>query len=157
MDNNKNNNIIKVASVFSGIGSFEHSLLKNDIKYEIVFACDIDKNCKKNYMCNYKIKQSQWYNDINEIDGNKYKNELDLKDKVYKANETADCPNGTRGRMAVIEVFDMTDELEAIILSNPSEAEITRIVRSQGMLTMKEDAIIKSMHQEVPFEDVNML
>jgi len=87
----------------------------------------------------------------------KYKNEINFTDKVYKASETTDCPNGTRGRIAVIEVFDMTEELEAIILKNPAEAEITRIVRSQGMLTMKEDAIIKSMHQIIPFEEVNML
>ncbi|MCX6702237.1 MAG: GspE/PulE family protein [Candidatus Zambryskibacteria bacterium] len=87
----------------------------------------------------------------------KYKNEIDFTDKVYKTSETADCPNGTRGRMAVIEVFKMTDELEDVILKNPIESEITKVVRSQGMLTMKEDAIIKTMHQIIPFEEVNVL
>lgn len=87
----------------------------------------------------------------------KFKADLDLKDRVYKASETADCPNGTRGRMAVIEVFDMTEELEQVILKDASETQITKVVRSQGMLTMKEDAIIKSMHQIIPFEEVNML
>lgn len=86
-----------------------------------------------------------------------YLDEIDFRDKVYKASQSADCPNGTRGRMAVIEVFEMTPELEAVILKDPTELEITKIARSKGMLTMKEDAIIKSMHQEVPFEEVNML
>ncbi len=38
-----------------------------------------------------------------------------------------------------------------------NEIEIGKIVRSRGMITMKEDAIIKSMNQRIPFEEVNML
>jgi type IV pilus assembly protein PilB len=87
----------------------------------------------------------------------KYKNEVDFKGQVYKAKPTADCPNGVRGRVAVIEVFDMNEELESVILKNPVEQEITKIVRAHGMLTMKEDAIIKTMHQQIPFEQVNVL
>lgn len=86
-----------------------------------------------------------------------FKKGLDFTDKVYKASETADCPNGTRGRIAVVEVFKMTDELEEVILKNPIELEITKVVRGQGMLTMKEDAILKTMHRVIPFEEVNVL
>ncbi|HEY4509205.1 MAG TPA: GspE/PulE family protein [Candidatus Paceibacterota bacterium] len=87
----------------------------------------------------------------------KYKDEIAFHDKVYKANVTADCPNGTRGRVAVIEVFEMDADLEAVILKDPTELEITRVTREKGMLTMKQDAIIKSMNRIVPFEEVNML
>ncbi len=87
----------------------------------------------------------------------KYLDEIDFRDAVYKAVPTADCPSGTRGRMAVIEVLDMDKELEEVILKNPVESEIVRVARAKGMLTMKEDAIIKSMHKLVPFEEVNML
>ena len=59
--------------------------------------------------------------------------------------------------MAVMEVFKMTNELEEIILKSPVESEIAKVIRSQGMLTMKEDAIIKTMHRIVPFEAVNEL
>ena len=87
----------------------------------------------------------------------KYLDELDLTDKVYKAGESADCPNGTRGRMAVMEVMEMDKDLEQLILKNQDELELTKLVRSKGMLTMKEDAIIKAMHQMIPFEEANML
>ncbi len=87
----------------------------------------------------------------------KYIDELEFTDKVYKAAESPDCPNGTRGRVAVMEVFEMDPELEAVILKNPTELDITKIVRGKGMLTMKEDAIIKAMHQVIPFEEVNIL
>ena len=87
----------------------------------------------------------------------KYKDEIDFTDTVYKVSSSAECPNGTRGRMAVMEVFDMNEELESAILKSPTESEISKVVRSQGMLTMKEDAIIKSMHRLIPFEQVNTL
>ncbi|MEI6843412.1 MAG: ATPase, T2SS/T4P/T4SS family [bacterium] len=87
----------------------------------------------------------------------KFRDELPLKDKVYEAVSTNDCPNGTRGRVAVLEVLEMTKEIEAVILKSPTELEITKIARSMGMLTMKEDAIIKAMNREIPFEEVNTL
>ncbi|MEQ1500366.1 MAG: GspE/PulE family protein, partial [Parcubacteria group bacterium] len=84
-----------------------------------------------------------------------YIDEIDFTDKVYKAGETAECPNGTRGRVAVIEVMEMDKDIEAAVLRNATELEIAKISRSKGMLTMKEDAIIKAMHQVIPFEEVN--
>jgi type IV pilus assembly protein PilB len=87
----------------------------------------------------------------------KYKDELDLKNYVYKAQPTSECPTGTRGRMAVIEVMEITDEVEQIILNNPVESELAKAARNSGMLTMKEDAILKTMQGQIPFEEVNML
>jgi len=72
-------------------------------------------------------------------------------------NQTADCPSGTRGRIAAFEMFDMNLELEKAILANKSEDDLYKIVRKGGMLTMKEDAIIKSAQGTVPFEEVNTL
>ncbi len=86
-----------------------------------------------------------------------YIDQIDFTDKVYKTGSTSDCPNGTRGRIAVMEMVEMDKDLEAVILKNPTDAEIRKIARAKGMTTMKEDAILKSMHQIVPFEEVNML
>ena len=87
----------------------------------------------------------------------KYIDEIDFTDKVYKASPTADCPNGTRGRIAVIEVLEMGTDIEEVILKNASELDIAKVARRKGMLTMKEDAIIKAMHQIISFEEVNNL
>jgi type II secretory ATPase GspE/PulE/Tfp pilus assembly ATPase PilB-like protein len=59
--------------------------------------------------------------------------------------------------MAVFEVLEMNKELENVILANPVETEIAKIARKNGMLTMKEDAIIKSSQKLIPFSEVNML
>ncbi len=86
-----------------------------------------------------------------------YKDEIEFTDTVYKASVTADCPNGTRGRVAVVEVMEMGKDVEDVILKNGTEADIVKVSRAKGMLTMKEDAIIKAMHQVIPFEEVNTL
>ena len=87
----------------------------------------------------------------------KFRDEIEFTDKVYKAGESADCPKGTRGRVAVMEVMQMDRDVENLILKNQSEVEIAKLVRSKGMITMKEDAILKAMHKVIPFEEANML
>ncbi len=80
----------------------------------------------------------------------------EMKDYL-KLKPTNDCPNGTRGREAVFEMFEMTREIEEVILKNPVDTEIYEAARKQGMITMKEHAIIKALNKEIPFEEVNKL
>ncbi|HVZ75819.1 MAG TPA: GspE/PulE family protein [Candidatus Paceibacterota bacterium] len=86
-----------------------------------------------------------------------YNKEVPSFDEVYRLDPTPECPSGTRGRVAVYEMFDMNTELERAILAGKPEDELFSIVRKGGMLTMKEDAMIKSARGEVPFEEVNTL
>ena len=64
---------------------------------------------------------------------------------------------GTKGRTSVLEVFKMDKDIENAILKNPTELEISKILRKKGMLTMKEDAMIKAFQKIIPFEEVNKL
>ncbi|HEY4503877.1 MAG TPA: ATPase, T2SS/T4P/T4SS family [Candidatus Paceibacterota bacterium] len=86
-----------------------------------------------------------------------FKKEIPFSDVVYEATPTPECPRGTRGRLAVFEAFKMDREIESVILKSPTEADISRIIRQKGMLTMKEDAMIKSFQKIVSFEEVNKL
>jgi type IV pilus assembly protein PilB len=86
-----------------------------------------------------------------------YKKDIPSLDEVYRIDPNPDCPTGTRGRVGVYEMFDMNIELERAILANKPEDELFSIVRKNGMITMKEDAIIKSTQGLVPFEEVNTL
>lgn len=87
----------------------------------------------------------------------KYINELEFKNVVYTAAPSEECPTGIRGRMAVFEIMEINDEVEQVILKNPIETELMKAARTNGMLTMKEDAIIKAMQGLIPFEEINML
>lgn len=76
---------------------------------------------------------------------------------VYEISPNAECPNGTRGRVAVTEMFMMDKNIEQVILKNPVESEIQKVLRAKGMHTMKEDAIFKAFKREIPFSEVNSL
>ena len=86
-----------------------------------------------------------------------FKKDIPFSKDVLLIDITPDCPKGTRGRAAVFEILQMDRELEGVILKNPSEAEIMRVGRKQGMLTLREDAIIKAFKHEIPWEEVNKL
>ncbi len=77
--------------------------------------------------------------------------------QFYRAHATPDCPNGTRGRTGVFELLKMDKDLEHVVLTNPVEEEVYRVARGKGMFTMREDAIIKALAGEIPFEEVNTL
>ncbi|WP_396139851.1 DNA cytosine methyltransferase [Flavobacterium sp.] len=72
------NATIRVATMFSGIGSIEHAIKRLNLKEEIIFACDNDKYVKQSYFANYEISESSWYDDVQNIDGSKYVGKIDL-------------------------------------------------------------------------------
>ncbi|MES2223932.1 MAG: GspE/PulE family protein [Patescibacteria group bacterium] len=86
-----------------------------------------------------------------------YKKEIPQVTEVFENQPTPECPKGTKGRVAVFEMFKMDKELEKVILANPTAPEIWKVVRNKGMLTMREDAIIKMLKKEIPVEEINNL
>lgn len=86
-----------------------------------------------------------------------FRSEIPTATEVLKIQATTECPNGTKGREAVFEMWKMTKEIEEVILKTPIESEIYTVARKQGLITMKEDAIRKAMEKIVPFEEINEL
>ncbi len=86
-----------------------------------------------------------------------YKNQIPQADEILKIEPSDGCPMGVKGREAVFEMYKMDRDVEKAILNNSSETAIYDVVRQKGMLTMKEDAIIKAMNKQIPWEEVNNL
>jgi type II secretory ATPase GspE/PulE/Tfp pilus assembly ATPase PilB-like protein len=55
----------------------------------------------------------------------------------------------------VFEFFKMDRDVEKMVLNNPTESGIYDILRKKGMLTMKENALIKAFKGEIPYEEVS--
>jgi len=72
------NNTIRLATMFSGIGAVEFALKRLQLKSKIVFASDNDKFVKQSYFENYKISENNWYDDVHDIQGEKYQGSIDL-------------------------------------------------------------------------------
>ncbi|MDP2704930.1 MAG: GspE/PulE family protein [Patescibacteria group bacterium] len=86
-----------------------------------------------------------------------YKKEIPFGKQMYGVAPAPGCPSGVRGRVAVMEMLEMDKELENAVLKNPTETEIWKIARKNGMMTMKEDAISKAFSRIIPFEEINGL
>jgi type II secretory ATPase GspE/PulE/Tfp pilus assembly ATPase PilB-like protein len=44
--------------------------------------------------------------------------------------------------------------MQSVILKNPIESEIYRVARNNGMLSMKEDAMLKAINGTIPYKEV---
>lgn len=79
-------------------------------------------------------------------------------EKPYKVWRSPGCESckgkGTEGRIAVMEVLVMTPELEAVISSGATLAKIQAEQKRQGMLTMRQDGILKVLDGLTTIEDV---
>jgi type IV pilus assembly protein PilB len=84
-----------------------------------------------------------------------FRKDLNIFDKpMHEAEPTSDCPSGTRGRAAIFEMYAVDKEMQEVILKNPSEVEIYKVARKNGMLSMREDAILKSTQGIIPLQEV---
>lgn len=83
-----------------------------------------------------------------------FKKDLSLKKEMYETVPSEECPSGTRGRIAVFEMFKVDKEMQAVILKNPTNEAIYKSARSKGMLMMREDAMLKSLDGIIPFTEV---
>ena len=73
---------------------------------------------------------------------------------MIEMRPSSEVPSGTRGRMPVFEMFLVDREIQEVILKNPVEPELYKQVRSKGMLTLREDALLKALKGYVPLQEV---
>ncbi len=86
-----------------------------------------------------------------------FKKRIPKAETIYGISPSPECANGTRGRVGVFEMIPMTKEMEKVVLTHPLEDDIYKVARAEGMFTMKEDAIIKMLGGQIPFEEINTL
>jgi type IV pilus assembly protein PilB len=83
-----------------------------------------------------------------------FKKEFQIDRPLYEPIGNAQYPTGMKGRVPVFEVLSVTDEIEEAILRSKGEEAIKEIARKNGMITIKEDAMIKCMSGIVPFTEL---
>ena len=86
-----------------------------------------------------------------------FKSNMALNSPLYEAKPNAAYANGTKGRVPVFEVLTFTNEIQEAVLHSKGEEEIWNLARAQGMITMKEDAILKCIAGVIPFIEINEL
>jgi type IV pilus assembly protein PilB len=61
---------------------------------------------------------------------------------------------GYRGRMALHEIMPVTEQIERLTVDRASSAEIGRVAREQGMLTLREDGWAKCLEGWTSIEEI---
>jgi type IV pilus assembly protein PilB len=82
-----------------------------------------------------------------------YRNALSIPEMMYEIHPTSESPTGLKGRVPIFEMFTVDKDLQEVILKNPNEPEIYRVCRAKGMITLKEDALIKALNGEVQIQE----
>ncbi len=74
---------------------------------------------------------------------------------LYRPVGCARCAqSGYRGRLAFHEVMPVTEEIARAVVERASTAEVGRLARSQGMRTLRQDALEKVRSGETSLEEV---
>lgn len=85
------------------------------------------------------------------------KKDLTRTQVIYKASESGcgECKGKAyKGRVAIFEVLEITDQVEKITLTGLSELALREEAKRQGMLTMFQDGILKVLEGMVSLEEL---
>jgi type II secretory ATPase GspE/PulE/Tfp pilus assembly ATPase PilB-like protein len=83
-----------------------------------------------------------------------FKKDISSRKEMYETVPSGECPSGTRGRIAVFEMFKIDKEMQSVILKDPTNGAIYKSARNKGMLMMREDAMLKAIDGIIPFTEV---
>jgi type II secretory ATPase GspE/PulE/Tfp pilus assembly ATPase PilB-like protein len=85
----------------------------------------------------------------------KYRHLVPTGKSIMHPQPSAGCASGTKGRAAIMEVLEISNEIQELILKSGSEEDILNVARKNGFMSMKEDAIIKALDHVIPYEEIN--
>ena len=75
--------------------------------------------------------------------------------KVFKGKGCPKCGgSGTKGRIGIFEVFYLDSEVANLLGDRVEEDDLRKVAQKQGMITMKQDGILKVLGGETTMEEV---
>jgi type IV pilus assembly protein PilB len=77
------------------------------------------------------------------------------KIQLFKGEGCEKCERtGYKGRLGIYEVLPMTQEIQELILSKVPSAKVVEAASKLGMISMRQDGIIKVLRGETTLEEV---
>jgi len=74
---------------------------------------------------------------------------------LFRGTDTADAPNGYKGRMGIYEAFEVNDDIRNLIMKRATSSEIQRMAQQQGMLTMRQDGYLKALAGSTTLSEID--
>lgn len=83
-----------------------------------------------------------------------YQHLIEIPPHKYEVHPTGESPTGFSGRMAVFEMFAIDRDIQELILKNPTEPALYELCRKKGMLTLRDDALLKALRGDIALNEV---
>lgn len=74
---------------------------------------------------------------------------------LSKGMNTKETPGGYKGRAGLYETIQVDEDIQKLIISHSTAAEIMRLARSKGTVTMRQDGILKVLSGITTIDEVN--
>lgn len=74
---------------------------------------------------------------------------------LVKGKQAPDNPAGYKGRMGLFEVFDVTEDIQDLILKHATSTAIAQAAAAQGMISMRQDGYLKALAGMTTLDEVN--
>lgn len=74
---------------------------------------------------------------------------------LYKGQDTPDTVGGYKGRLGLYEVFEVTEQIQALIMKRATTSEIQKVAGQQGMITMRQDGYFKALDGRTTLSEIN--
>jgi len=74
--------------------------------------------------------------------------------KFYEGAGCRSCSEGYFGRIGIFEVLPMTEKIQKMTMASPTAVTLKKTALDEGMLSMKQDGLIKSLEGITTIEEV---
>lgn len=74
---------------------------------------------------------------------------------LTKGVDSPDTPGGYKGRMGLYEVFEISDNIQSLILKRATSSEIEKAAQAEGMVTMRQDGYLKALDGRTSLAEIN--
>ncbi len=74
---------------------------------------------------------------------------------LTRGKDSPETPGGYKGRMGLYEVFNVSEQIQQLILNRSTSSEIQRQAEQEGMISMRQDGYMKALAGYTTVQEVN--
>lgn len=74
---------------------------------------------------------------------------------LARGMDTRETPGGYKGRAGLYETIEVDEDIQKMIVAHATSAEIMRLAKEKGTITMREDGILKALSGITTIDEVN--
>jgi type IV pilus assembly protein PilB len=74
---------------------------------------------------------------------------------LTRGKDSPETPGGYKGRMGLYEVFNVSEQIQQLILKRSTSSDIQRQAEHEGMISMRQDGYMKALAGQTTVQEVN--